>query len=93
MSALRDDIDPEGLLEFSVVFSDRSLNSMSAAFGDVMRDISRILKQAYNANSMAVVPGGGTYGMEAIARQFASNKSALIIRNGWFSYRWSQILD
>ena len=93
MSALRDDVDPEGLLEFSVVFSDRSLNSMSAVFGDVMRDISRILKQAYNADSMAVVPGGGTYGMEAIARQFASNKSALIIRNGWFSYRWSQILD
>ena len=93
MSALRNDVDPEGLLEFSVVFSDRSLNSMSAVFGDVMRDISRILKQAYNANSMAVVPGGGTYGMEAIARQFASNKSALIIRNGWFSYRWSQILD
>ena len=93
MSALRDDVDPEGLLEFSVVFSDRSLNSMSAVFGDVMRDISRILTRAYNANSIAVVPGGGTYGMEAIARQFASNKSALIIRNGWFSYRWSQILD
>ena len=93
MSALRDDVDPDGLLEFSVVFSDRSLNSMSAAFGDVMRDISRILKKAYNSESVAVVPGGGTYGMEAIARQFASNKSALIIRNGWFSYRWSQILD
>ena len=93
MSALRDDIDPDGLLEFSVVFSDRSLNSMSAVFGDVMRDISRILKKAYNAKSIAVVPGGGTYGMEAIARQFASNKSTLIIRNGWFSYRWSQILD
>ena len=93
MSALRNDVDPDGLLEFSVVFSDRSLNSMSAAFGDVMRDISRILKKAYNAEALAVVPGGGTYGMEAIARQFASNKSTLIIRNGWFSYRWSQILD
>ena len=93
MSALRNDVDPDGLLEFSVVFSDRSLNSMSAAFGDVMRDISRILKKAYNAEALAVVPGGGTYGMEAIARQFASNKSTLIVRNGWFSYRWSQILD
>ena len=93
MSALRNDVDPDGLLEFSVVFSDRSLNSMSAVFGDVMRDISRILKKAYNAEALAVVPGGGTYGMEAIARQFASNKSTLIIRNGWFSYRWSQILD
>ena len=93
MSALRDDVDPDGLLEFSVVFSDRSLNSMSIAFGDVMRDISRILKKAYNAEALAVVPGGGTYGMEAIARQFTTNKSALIIRNGWFSYRWSQILD
>ena len=86
MSAHRNDVDPDGLLEFSVVFSDRSLNSMSAAFGDVMRDISRILKKAYNAEALAVVPGGGTYGMEAIARQFASNKSTLIIRNGWFSY-------
>ncbi len=93
MSALRDDVDPDGLLEFSVVFSDRSLNSMSSAFGVVMRDISRILKKAYNSQALAVVPGGGTYGMEAIARQFASNKTALIIRNGWFSYRWSQILD
>ena len=93
MSALRNDVDPDGLLEFSVVFSDRSLNSMSAAFGDVMRDISRILNIAYNAEALAVVPGGGTYGMEAIARLFASNKSTLIIRNGWFSYRWSQILD
>ena len=93
MSALRDDVDPDGLLEFSVVFSDRSLNSMSAVFGDVMRDISRVLKTAYNAQALAVVPGGGTYGMEAIARQFAANKSTLIIRNGWFSYRWSQILD
>jgi len=93
MPALRDDIDPDGLLEYSVVFSDRSLNSMSAAFGDVMRDISRIMRNAYGAASVAVVPGGGTYGMEAIARQFANDAKVLVIRNGWFSYRWSQILD
>ena len=93
MPALRDDIDPDGLLEYSVVFSDRSLNSMSASFGDVMRDISRIMKTAYGAHSVAVVPGGGTYGMEAIARQFADGARVLVIRNGWFSYRWSQILD
>ncbi len=93
MPALRDDIDPDGLLEFSVVFSDRSLNSMSDAFGEVMRDISRIMRNAYNASALAVVPGGGTYGMEAIARQFANDAKVLVIRNGWFSYRWSQILD
>ena len=93
MPALRDDIDPDGLLEFSVVFSDRSLNSMSAAFGEVMRDISRIMRNAYGAASVAVVPGGGTYGMEAIARQFVRDAKVMVIRNGWFSYRWSQIID
>ena len=93
MPALRDDIDPDGLLEYSVVFSDRSLNSMSDAFGEVMRDISRIMRNAYGAASVAVVPGGGTYGMEAIARQFANDARVLVIRNGWFSYRWSQIME
>jgi len=93
MPALRDDIDPDGLLEYSVVFSDRSLNSMSAAFGEVMRDISRIMRNAYGAASVAVVPGGGTYGMEAIARQFVSDANVMVIRNGWFSFRWSQIID
>ncbi len=93
MPALRDDIDPDGLLEYSVVFSDRSLNSMSDAFGGVMRDISRIMRKAYGAASVAVVPGGGTYGMEAIARQFANDARVLVIRNGWFSYRWSQIME
>lgn len=93
MPALRDDIDPDGLLEYSVVFSDRSLNSMSAAFGEVMRDISRIMRNAYGAASVAVVPGGGTYGMEAIARQFVRDARVMVIRNGWFSYRWSQIID
>jgi aspartate aminotransferase-like enzyme len=93
MTALRSDIDPDGLLEFSVVFTDRSLNHMSAAFQQVMRDISGTLKEVYKADAVALVPGGGTYAMEAVARQFATGKRALVIRNGFFSYRWSQIFD
>lgn len=86
-------VDPDGLLEYSVVFTDRSLNHMSGTFQGVMNDISSTLKRVYNANSVVVVPGGGTYGMEAVARQFANDKKCLVIRNGWFSFRWSQILD
>jgi aspartate aminotransferase-like enzyme len=86
-------VDPDGLLEFSVVFTDRSLNHMSAAFQAVMRDISATLKKVYGAHSVAVVPGGGTYGMESVARQFATNKRVAVIRNGWFSYRWTQIFE
>ena len=93
MPALLSDIDPDGLLEYSVVFSDRSLNHMSASFQDVMMDISKTLKRVYNATSVALVPGGGTYGMEAVARQYATGKSCLVLRNGWFSYRWSQIFE
>ena len=93
MPGLRPDIDPDGLLEFSVVFTDRSLNHMSAAFQGVMRDISGMLREVYGAHSVAVVPGGGTYAMEAVARQFATGRHALIVRNGWFSFRWSQILE
>src|SRR5690606_18699927 len=84
-------VDPDGLLEYSVVFTDRSLNHMSAAFQQVMRDISTTLKEVYNAQGVALVPGGGTYGMEAVARQFARDQRCLVLRNGWFSYRWSQI--
>ena len=91
--ALLSDIDPDGLLEFSVVFTDRSLNHMSQSFQGVMNDISSTLKRVYNAHSTIVVPGGGTYGMEAVARQFAQDKNCLVIRNGWFSFRWSQILE
>lgn len=91
--ALLDTVDPNGLEEFSVVFTDRSLNSMSQSFQGVMRDISSMLKEVYAAHSVALVPGGGTYGMEAVARQFARNKKALVVRNGWFSYRWSQIIE
>ncbi len=93
MPALLDTVDPQGLEEFSVVFTDRSLNSMSAAFQTVMRDISGLLKEVYNADGVAVVPGGGSYGMEAVARQFARGADVLVVRNGWFSYRWSQILE
>ena len=93
MSALLPDIDPDGLLEFSVVFTDRSLNHMSAAFGKVMRDISAILREAYKADGLALVPGGGTYAMEAVARQLAGDETVMVIRNGWFSYRWSQIFE
>jgi len=93
MPALLDTIDPDGLEEFSVVFTDRSLNHMSKAFQGVMIDISSLLKEVYNADAVALVPGGGTYGMEAVARQFARGADVLVIRNGWFSYRWSQIFE
>jgi aspartate aminotransferase-like enzyme len=85
--------DPDGLLEYSVVYTDRALNHMSQQFQGVMRDISRILKQVYNARSAIVVPGSGTFGMEAVARQFASGQKVMVIRNGWFSYRWTQIFE
>lgn len=93
MSALYPDIDPDGLLEYSVVFTDRSLNHMSQSFQGVMTDISATLKTVYNAHSVVIVPGGGTYGMEAVARQFGNDKKCMVIRNGWFSFRWSQIFD
>ncbi|MBV1867150.1 MAG: aminotransferase class V-fold PLP-dependent enzyme [Marinosulfonomonas sp.] len=93
MPALRKDIDPDGLLEYSVVFTDRSLNHMSATFGQVMRDIHDTLCEVYNAETAVVVPGGGTYAMEAVARQLATDQDALVIRNGWFSYRWTQIFE
>ncbi|MDA0822653.1 MAG: aminotransferase class V-fold PLP-dependent enzyme [Proteobacteria bacterium] len=93
MSSLLTDVDPDGLAEFSVVFTDRSLNHMSGSFQDVMKDISRILKVVYHSDAAVVVPGGGTYAMEAVARQFATRQKCLVIRNGWFSFRWSQIFD
>ncbi len=93
MSALLSHIDPDGLQEFSVVFTDRSLNHMSGKFQGVMRDIHEKLTGVYGAQSMAIVPGGGTYGMEAVARQFAEGAKCLTIRNGWFSFRWTQIFE
>ena len=93
MPSLLPDVDPEGLLEYSVVFTDRALNHMSRRFQEAMRDISATLKRVYRARSAIVVPGSGTFGMEAVARQFATDKACLVIRNGWFSFRWSQILE
>lgn len=86
-------VDPKGLLEYSVVFNDRSLNHMAPAFQQIMRDIASTLKRVYQADAIAIVPGSGTFGMEAVARQFATDKTCLIIRNGWFSYRWTQIFE
>ena len=93
MPGLLSDVDPDGLLEFSVVFTDRSLNHMSQQFQQVMRDLSSTLKDVYRAQAAIVVPGGGTYGMEAIARQFATDADCLVVRNGFFSFRWSQIIE
>ena len=93
MAALLPNVDPTGLLEYSVVYTDRSLNHMSQQFQQVMRDISATLKEVYNAHSTAIVPGSGTFGMEAVARQFALDQKTLVIRNGWFSYRWTQIIE
>ena len=93
MPALRSDIDPDGLLEYSVVYTDRALNHMSKAFQTVMTDLSTLLKTLYQADGVAIVPGSGTFGMESVARSFATDKDIIIIRNGWFSYRWTQILD
>ena len=93
MPGLLPDVDPDGLLEYSVVFTDRSLNHMSIAFQQVMRDIHDTLSEVYSADSVAVVPGGGSCAMEAVARQFATGQKALVIRNGFFSYRWSQIFE
>jgi aspartate aminotransferase-like enzyme len=83
----------QGLLEYSVVYTERSLNHMSPVFQDVMKDVSAMLKEVYNAHSVVIVPGGGTFGMEAVARQFGSNKPCMVLRNGWFSYRWTQIFE
>jgi aspartate aminotransferase-like enzyme len=91
--SLLPNVDPDGLLEYSVVFTDRAINHMSRRFQEAMRDISVTLKRVYQARSAIIVPGSGTFGMEAVARQFATDKKCLVIRNGWFSFRWSQILE
>lgn len=93
MPALLPDVDPDGLLEYSVVYTDRALNHMSQSFQEVMKDISATLKEVYNAQAAIVVPGSGTFGMESVARQFATGKKCLVIRNGWFSFRWTQIFE
>ena len=93
MPGLLPDVDPDGLLEFSVVYTDRALNHMSRRFQGVMTEISGILKEVYHARSAIVMPGSGTFGMEAVARQFATGRRVMVIRNGWFSYRWTQIFE
>jgi aspartate aminotransferase-like enzyme len=93
MPGLLPDIDPNGLLEFSVVYTDRALNHMSKRFTGVMQDILATLKSVYRAHTAVLVPGSGTFGMESVVRQFANREKVLIVRNGWFSYRWSQIFD
>jgi len=93
MPALLNNVDPDGLLEYSVVYTDRALNHMSQSFQAVMKDLSSMLKETYHAHSAVIVPGSGTFGMEAVARQFAQDKECLVTRNGWFSFRWSQIIE
>ena len=93
MPGLLPNVDPDGLLEFSVVYTDRALNHMSRSFQGVMKDISAILKEVYHAHAAILVPGSGTFGMESVARQFATGKDVLVLRNGWFSYRWTQIFE
>jgi aspartate aminotransferase-like enzyme len=93
MPGLNPDIDPDGLLEYSVVYTDRALNHMSRKFQGVVREIGAILKEAYAAKAAIIVPGSGSFGMEAVARQFATGRSCLVLRNGWFSYRWTQIFE
>ena len=93
MPGLLPNVDPDGLLEYSVVYTDRAVNHMSKTFQGAMNDISATLREVYNAAAVAIVPGSGTFAMEAVARQFAANKKCLVIRNGWFSFRWTQIFD
>jgi aspartate aminotransferase-like enzyme len=93
MAGLLSNVDPDGLLEYSVVYTDRALNHMSQSFQETMRDISESLKEVYNAAATVIVPGSGTFAMEAVARQFATGQHCLVVRNGWFSFRWTQILE
>lgn len=85
--------DNGGLREFSVVYTDRALNHMSSTFCNVMNDLRSTLCGVYNAEKCVMLPGSGTYGMEAVARQLCTGKKALVIRNGYFSYRWSDIFE
>ena len=93
MPSLLPATDPEGLLEYSVVYTDRAVNHMSQRFQSAMNDLSTALKDVYGAAAVAIVPGSGTFAMEAVARQFATGRKCLVVRNGWFSYRWTQIFD
>jgi aspartate aminotransferase-like enzyme len=78
--------------EYSVVYTDRVFNLMSPVFQEAMVTVSTELKACYKAAACVLIPGSGTYAMEAVARQFAWKKSVVIVRNGYFSYRWSDIM-
>ena len=93
MSTIYPSIDPNGLLEYSVVFTDRSMNHMSRAFQDVMCGLHNGLTSVYNASACVLVPGGGTFAMEAVARQFAKNQNVLVVRNGWACGCGTQFCD
>ena len=84
---------PSPLQEFSVVYTDRALNHMSEPFKKAMLEIGDTLKEVYNCDHAVIIPGSGTYAMEAAARQFATGKKAIVLRNGFFSYRWTQIFE
>ena len=66
---------------------------MSDPFQTVMRDLNTCLQTTYQADKVAIIPGSGTFGMEAVMRQFAREEHVLVIRNGWFSFRWTEIAD
>lgn len=85
--------DKDGLAEYSVVYTDRAVNHMSNKFQGTMNNLNSWLKEAYNAEATIMMPGSGTMGMEAVARQFANDKTAMVIRNGLFSMRWTQIFE
>lgn len=82
-----------GLKEFSVIYTDRAVNMLSKPFTEAMQHISKTLKHVYSAEAVALIPGSGTYAMEAVARQFGTQKKILILRNGYFSFRWTDIVD
>ena len=80
--AMSSKIVDTGLKEYSVIYTDRAINLLSDPFKKVMRNISATMKEVYNAHSVALIPGSGSYGMEAVARQYGTGNSVLIIRNG-----------
>jgi len=85
------------LKEYSVIYTDRAKNLMAGSFSQAMTDISTELCSVYNAHKCVMIPGSGTYAMEAVAGQFARHKHeadyspCMVIRNGYFSFRWSDI--
>ena len=81
------------ILEYSVIYTNRAVNLMSEEFQSCMRELNTNLCKIYHAKKCALIPGSGTTAMESVARQFGNDQNCLVIRNGYFSYRWSQIFD